>query len=173
MSSTATTTEGKHHVIDTRRAIRLTLAWVVPLGLFASTPWLDVPQIPLETYKGMRYVVIFGLLFASIIAIKTAWRYIGGPKDAEPWYTNGYLVGAVVFWAIAPPSWFFIEYLMFDSGQIAIPTDIPCKAPGTAECLLEQKAEYLKHVKTYADMASKIWAAVGASLGATIAASRR
>jgi hypothetical protein len=159
--------------IDTGPAVGMTLLWAVPLLLFSGTPLLGAPPWSLGAYKAVRYVLIGALLLASAMAIKTAWRYIGGAKTDPPWYTNGYLVGAVVFWAIAPPSWFFTEYFLFDSGQIAVPTDIPCQSTVLAECLSEQKAEYLRHVKTYADLASRIWAAVGASLGAAIAASRK
>lgn len=54
----------------------------------------------------------------------------------------------VVFWTLAPPIWFFLEYRWFDTGKI---TDIP-------------KDVTLDSVKAYSDFASKIWAAVLAAV---------
>jgi hypothetical protein len=60
------------------------------------------------------------------------------------------------FWALFPPLWFFAEYYFVDSGFVAPP-------PGTT------KEDLLSSLKSYADFASKIWAAVGALLAVLLA----
>jgi len=55
-----------------------------------------------------------------------------------------------VFWALGPPIWFFVEYYAVDHDWIV-------NLPGTKDALLHS-------VTTYADYASKIWAAVVATI---------
>jgi len=64
------------------------------------------------------------------------------------------LMAYSVFWVLAPPIWFFIEYFAVESNCIAG---------------LPKSAANLKTIKDYADYASKIWAGVLALLGALIA----
>jgi hypothetical protein len=162
-----------HHV-DARTAAVLTAIWAIPLALWACYAFTTFPALSLDGYRNFRNVLVAALLLISGIGVYVAWGFIGGDKTAKPWYTNGFLVAAVVFWAVAPPVWFFVEYLNFDSEKIGVPANfIKCKSTVAFECAAEVKVEYLKHVKTYSDMASKIWAATGAALGAAIAAARK
>lgn len=163
-----------NHKVNAKTAAWLTACWAIPMALWASYLFFDLEPVSFESYKAFRHFIIFALLVGSAAGIGVAWKFIGGDKHAEPWYTSGFLVSAVVFWAIAPPVWFFVEYYHFDSGVIKIPENfIQCKSQVAAECAHEIKTEYLKHVKTYADLASKIWASVGAVLGGAIAAARK
>lgn len=62
-----------------------------------------------------------------------------------------YHIYEIVFWTLGPPIWFFVEYYLLDR-EIIIPP------PGT------DKEKFLITAKSYADTASKIWAAVLAVL---------
>ena len=169
--------------VDAKRALWVSLAWAIPmfsLTLFAVICKSSKYQISLETYSALRYVLVFFLVVMSVAGIHTAWKFIGGVATDPKWYSNGFLVGTVIFWAIAPPVWFFTEYLLFDNGLIALPEEITCVFDKTldtikqgAKCISDRKEQHLKQVKAYADLASKIWAAVGAALGLSIAAARK
>lgn len=163
-----------NHKVNAKTAAWLTACWAIPMALWVCYSLLDLGSVSLESYKTFRLLVIGALLVGSAYGIYVAWSFIGGDKNVKPWYTSGFLVSAVVFWAIAPPAWFFVEYYHFDSGTIQAPADfIKCKSQVAAECTHEIKTEYLKHVKAYSDQASKIWASVGAVIGGAIAAARK
>lgn len=84
------------------------------------------------------------------------------------------MVAAVVFWGVAPPAWFFVEYLQFDLGAIEIPINNACSETSAGACAAKAKESMLKDVKAYGDMAFRIWAAVGALLaGAITSAAKR
>ncbi len=164
----------QNHKVNAETAAWLTACWTIPMVLWACYSLTGFGPVSLESYKSFRLFIIVALLVGSAAGIFVAWSFIGGDKNGKPWYTSGFLVSAVVFWAIAPPVWFFVEYYHFDSGTIQAPTDfIKCKSQVAAECVHEIRIEYLKHVKAYSDQASKIWAAVGTVLGGAIAAARR
>lgn len=77
------------------------------------------------------------------------------------------VVIVVAFWTVVPPAWFFFEYYMVDHDWIR---NLPMTDPGGREAVLAS-------VKTYADYASKVWAAVAVAVlfqeGLTFAPPRR
>ena len=66
-----------------------------------------------------------------------------------------------MFWALAPPSYFFVEYYAFDQGFIEWDKPAKCAADLSRQCLAD--------LKTYSDLASKFWAGAGAMFVATTA----
>jgi hypothetical protein len=69
---------------------------------------------------------------------------------ARPRPINVYTAFVVACWALLPPAWFFGEYYAVDHDAF---TELPVA-----------KDAMLESVKAYADYASKIWAAVLASV---------
>jgi hypothetical protein len=69
---------------------------------------------------------------------------------AEANAARTFKVLAIVFWALAPPLWFFLESRAFDRGWIARPADSDKRT-----VLLTRK---------YGGLASKIWAMILATL---------
>jgi hypothetical protein len=67
-----------------------------------------------------------------------------------PHRMNARTAAVIVFWGLVPPIWFFAEYYAVDHDWLT-------SLPGP-------KAEMLESIKTYADYASKIWAAVLAAI---------
>jgi hypothetical protein len=157
-----------------------TAVWVVSMLMLLFAPWIaqsmDMRISPLShsTYLILRTVGILILIAFFAYGLGVAWRYIGGDAT-DSWYTNALLVFLVLFWALFPPSWFFLEYFLFDHEIIKLPLDLKCQADGgNIDCAKQTlKATYLAETKVYADLASKVWGAVGASLGATIAVAKR
>jgi hypothetical protein len=126
---------------------------------------LGVRGFPYGAYRTLRSlgaIVLLGLAFYSIYAVAQlvsqtmATKAPTVPATPAPWYTHGIILSLVVFWALFPPLWFFAEYYFVDSGFVALP-------PGTT------KVDLLSSLKSYADFASKIWAAVGALLAVLLA----
>jgi hypothetical protein len=79
------------------------------------------------------------------------------------------LISYSIFWILAPPIWFFLEYFAVESAWInGLPQHLDGIFPNNDVEKTERLA-YLKTVKDYADYASKIWAGVLALLLALIA----
>jgi len=96
-----------------------------------------------KAYWRVRVVLAFALVgFAG----SSVWHFAASSERSTFEYA------AVVFWVLGPPLWFFVEYLCLDSGWIGLPATSP------------DKAEALQSTRTYADYASKIWAAVLAAV---------
>jgi hypothetical protein len=89
-------------------------------------------------YSQARWVVADIALIAAIITIAYFAK--------SPRRMSGSTALVTVVWALAPPIWFFSEYYAVDHDCL---TNLPA-----------EKHELLDSVKTYADYASKIWAAV-------------
>ena len=108
-----------------------------------------VQQISYETYGKIRLsVAILLILYAGycIVAFASGSFRIEGGK--LPIATEA--IFHVVFWTLVPPIFFFLEYYFIDQGKILNPN--------------LKKDDFLKNIKTYQDMASKIWAAVLAAI---------
>lgn len=99
-------------------------------------------KISYDHYWDARFVIA---LLVIALAIYTVIRFSQAGARTGWWS-----ISLIVFWTIVPPVWFFIEYFAFDHGVIV---DAAGKAVGQ-----------LDSVKTYADYASKIWAAVLAAV---------
>jgi hypothetical protein len=145
-----------------------TSPWLLASLALLLAPFAGFPRVTYGVYAGIRGGAFVGLLVLVVAGFVVAWRHVGGHQDQRPWYTSGFLVSLLIFWAVFPPSWFFLEYMLFDRGQIALPGGATCMPMQTGAC-----ADFLARTKIYADLASKIWAAVFAALGAAIAVARR
>ncbi|MBL0919130.1 MAG: hypothetical protein IBJ14_10535 [Hydrogenophaga sp.] len=166
-----TTTARTSTSAEARYAILITLAWVALLSLFAfigeSSERGTAALISFDGYRRVRIVLAVILLMVAAFTIYTVLRHVSSATPG-PWYRSARLVALVAFWAIALPTWFFVEYLLFDSGRIGLPTNFTCTLPGFAnktDC-------YLQNVKTYAESASRIWAGVGVVVATLIASAR-
>jgi hypothetical protein len=154
------------------------MAWCAPwLALIAVLLLIsqvgDV-RISYERYKFWRNLGILILIGVAIIGILRALDIVGASQ--EPWYTIPFLVSLVLFWGLFPPVWFFLEYLLFDLGVFQLPTcpNAAVSSQGAeANCVAPIKKDFLPALKVYADMAAKIWAAVGVALGVAIGLARR
>jgi len=93
-----------------------------------------------ETFFWFRAVLAVLLLG---YAASTIYRFASPSPRQSVW--------EIVFWALGPPLWFFLEYFMLDRGWIKVPD-------------AASKDAFLKSIKDYADYASKIWAAVLAAV---------
>jgi hypothetical protein len=145
--------------VAAKSALGWTLLWVSTLSIYALAHCL-VGAYSYDAYKFIANAAAGLLAILTLLGVATAWQFIGGKREDPPWYTHGFLVALLIFWALAPPIWFFLEYYLFDTGAIKLP---PCVG-------LE---DFLKQIKVYADLGSKVWAAAGATLGAAVAAARK
>lgn len=94
------------------------------------------------TYNKVQWTAA---VIALVLAVITIGQFARKPRRMGP----GTAV-VIVLWGLLPPIWFFCEYYAADHGWLTY-------LPGP-------KAEVLESVKTYADYASKIWAAVLAAI---------
>lgn len=154
-----------------KRVTVLTAIWLLPSLLLLSWPILKLPVIPYGLYLWVRNIAVIVLIMLVFVGITKAASYIG-PAAKSPWYTSATLVSLVLFWSLFPPSWFFLEYFMFDTGYLALPDKV-AKAMATSSDSAKVKAEFMALTATYADLSSKIWISVGAALATAIAVSRR
>jgi hypothetical protein len=164
------------------------LPWIVPLGsmvvlaslvlsIWQGWRWLTWLTISLDQFHSVRKVLA---LFAVVYAIICAWRLIKNvalPRDLHEQFLPE-LIAISIFWVLAPPIWFFVEYFAVENDRITnLPRaadppapDAPANQAAAALAANEAaKAKYLKTIKDYADYASKIWAGVLALLLALIA----
>jgi hypothetical protein len=99
------------------------------------------------------------MCLAVLAAIYTIWcierlaRNVLIPGNLDQKFVPE-LMAYSIFWVLAPPMWFFLEYFAAESDCIS---DLP-RSDGN-----------LKIIKDYADYASKVWAGVLALLAALIA----
>lgn len=158
-TSTPQSGDGSRGPVNVRGAFVWTLVWIVPAVVYVAYPTLLGPY-EYNTYLTFRTVALLLIVILALAGIVRAWKIISGGDQHSPWYTDAFLVALVLFWAVAPPIWFFVEYYLFDSGLVKLPVGAEIKS-------------FLARTKIYADMASKIWAGVGASLGAALAVARK
>jgi hypothetical protein len=131
------------------------VSMVALVGLVASIwqGWF-VHWITFDCFLFSRKIIAF---LAALYAIICAWRLYENVamKTLDQKFVPE-LIFYSIFWVLAPPIWFFVEYFAIESDWIALPVN-------------KDRTEYLKTIKNYADYASKIWAGVLALLGALIA----
>ena len=159
VAGTTEVTNNDDYHVPAAVAAKWSAVWIAGMLAFTLSPYV-FGAYAYDTYLQIRNGAIVLLPILAAFGIAIAWKFIGGKKNDPPWYTSGFLVALVVFWAIWPPTWFFVEYLLFEIDKISLPSGI-------------HKKDFLTHIKAYADLASKIWTAVGAALGGAIAAARK
>jgi hypothetical protein len=137
-------------------ALAVCIVSMVVLALLVLLIWQGWLQhlISLDRFHKIRkYVALFVVLYATLCV----WRLtknVAIPRDLKQEFLPE-LIAYSIFWVLAPPIWFFVEYFAVASDWIHVP-------PANRE-------EYVKTIKDYADYASKIWAGVLALLLALIA----
>lgn len=152
------------------------LPWITLLGILLIIATWTTLSIPYGMYENGRAIGLGIMIVLAVAGLLRAFDMIG--TAGEPWYTISFLVALVMFWGLFPPTWFFTEYLLFDRETIQFPEDVR-QAIERAELekdlrrVAEIKKEFLGVKKTYADMGSRIWVAVGAALGTTIGFAKR
>jgi hypothetical protein len=166
----------------------VSIAAQIPVGKVIAwcSPWLAViaflllisqigdVRISYESYKIWRNFGAGLLIVVAIIGILRALDIVGNSQD--PWFTIPFLVSLILFWGLFPPIWFFLEYLLFDLGVFQLPNCPSATiSPQGAEinCVAPMKKDFLPALKVYADMAAKIWAAVGVAIGVAIGLAKR
>jgi hypothetical protein len=154
------------------------LMWTVPwvallVGLLIVSSFTNV-RISYAVYTYARRCGAVVLVVLAIVGILRALDLVG-KKDDRPWYTDGYLVALVLFWGLGPPTWFFTEYYLIDQRTLALPDELQLRFAAATDDKVRAEilAAYLAATKTYADMAAKIWVAVGAALVTTIGLVKR
>jgi hypothetical protein len=155
----------------------ITLLWAVPLLLLLLNAQFKMVVIEHQTYVAWRAILIFILLGLGIWGLLRSFDLLKA-HAGDPWYTDPLLVSLVLFWGLFPPMWFFVEYLSFDRGSFALPLVVPkeiqaAQANADPAAVENLRSDFLARTKLYADMASKVWFAVGAALGAVISLTRR
>lgn len=166
MSNTKTPA-GKH-----TRIMLWSLVWVAPLLAGLMTALTNhhhgIPPFSFNAYQLIR----FAGAAAALCFMTTAFlRALGHVANRSAWSEDSFLIWSMLFWALFPPSWFFVEYAMFDLGQIALPRPDEPTCNGLSEIGKKDTycEDYLDRLQVYAALASKIWAAVGAALAAIVA----
>ena len=158
--------------IPKRAVAKWTALWVVPLiGLYALTYFTSL-QIPHAWYQTGRLIAVVVMVVLVVIGSADRFRSRRWPPH-RPLVHDPLLVALVIFWGLFPPAWFFTEYLLFDRDTILLPVEMLDKikaapAASQAEVAASFKTANLAATKTYADMASKFWVAVGAALATAI-----
>jgi len=117
------------------------------------------------------------MLVLAVVGLLRAFDVVGIHKG-EPWFTDPLLVALALFWGLFPPMWFFVEYLSFDRGAFALPVKLQQAIQAATDAndavrAAKLEADFLASTKLYADMAAKVWVAVGTALGAVVAMVRR
>jgi hypothetical protein len=139
--------------------ILLTMCWVAPLIALLIVGSFTNYRIEYDHYQGALAVI--GMLYALDVV---------GQNKGSPWYTNGFLVALVLFWGLCPPTWFFTEYYLVDQRALGLPPDVVEAMTAAVDDKTKKDAfaAHLAATKTYADLASKIWFAVGAALATAV-----
>jgi hypothetical protein len=160
-----------------------TVAWVFLLLVFVAIALLRNKPIAYADYEfGVRVAAVI-LVIVAIVGLCVALKNVG--PDAKPWYTvgKGFLVALVLFWGLFPPTWFFLEYWLFDNGIFQMPEYLQKEWDSLVGSdkdkrdlvkAFELKAKYLAaSTKAYSDLALKIWVAVGAGLATAIGLAKK
>ena len=164
-------------VVPRLQVFLVTLVWTVPLLLLLLNAQFKVVVVEHRTYLSCRAVLILVLLGLGIWGLLRSFDLLKA-HAGDPWYTDPLLVGLVLFWGLFPPMWFFVEYLSFDRGSFALPSNLlreleAATAEGRAVDASKLRADFLSETKLYADMAAKVWFSVGAAHGAVIGLTKR
>jgi hypothetical protein len=129
------------------------LASIVFFVVLVTRIWQGRLTISRARFEHFR---MYLAIFAAAYAAYCVWRFaekidIGKPIPPDFKYE---LIAYSIFWVLAPPIWFFVEYFAVANNCIVgFPGDDP----------------NLKKIKDYADYASKVWAAVLGLLVALLA----
>jgi len=91
-------------------------------------------------------------LFALACTIFFGTKHIFEDKTSV--HLNGWSISLLLFWALFPPLWFFVEYFAIYDGRIA--ADPKIYGP-----------DLPSQIKTFADFSAKIWAAFAVVYGFT------
>lgn len=154
--------------------ISLTMCWVAPLIVLLIVGSFTDYHIGYDRYQIGRRMASGLLVALAIVGMLYALDVVGQNKGS-PWYTNGFLVALVLFWGLCPPTWFFTEYYLVDQKALGLPPDVVAamKAAVDGKGKADVFAAHLATTKTYADLASKIWVAVGAALATAVGFANR
>lgn len=143
------------------------LVLVLMLGflMVSNLGWLKlvIPNLP---YQWARGIGTFVILVLTACALKLTFKCIDHPSKV--WHWNPFLVSMVAFWALFPPSWFFLEHALFEHGLIALFNGESCE-PHCPSDICESE---LTRLDTYAGLASKIWAGMAATFAVAIGLSK-
>ena len=130
-------------------SIWICIAALAVLGFICLSAAFSRGSITEDGYRRFRAVVIlFSIVFAAIALLRITEK-VAIPGSIPGEFVSE-LVGYLMFWVLVPPAWFFTEYFSYDNGWVT-------GVPGGLSKRLAQ-------IKSYADYASKIWAAVVAML---------
>jgi len=140
---------------------------VLAFVLLNALPFSDrSAPIPYSAYVSSRVVGTGFILVLTGFALVRAYSYV--LKPSPPWYRDGFLLAAIFFWALFPPTWFFTEYSLFEHGYIVLSDGSRCDPHehcGTCKHELDR-------LKAYADLASKIWAGMAVLFATTVGLSK-
>lgn len=118
-----------------------------------------VSAIPYSDYRNVVWIVGPLLVGLILYGVYRASRYIpmsASSPNIGPWYGDWFLVALLIFWALGPPSYFFVEYYAFEEGLLQCWNHEKPKKDDKVPCL--------EDVRIYGDLASKFWAGAGAVL---------
>ena len=159
------------------RTFVFTMIWMLPLAALLFIAVFRLHVFSHSTYIGARFALIVLMLCFAVAGLLRAFDLVG-TNTGKPWFTDALLITLVVFWGLFPPMWFFVEYLSFDRGSIALPQELvdliaAAETDKRKEVAEKQTATFLSSTKLYAEMSAKVWAAVGTVLAGIIALVKR
>lgn len=147
--------------------VAFTVAWVLVFAGLILAPFVsNFAPLAYSTYVNARFAGLVLILVLTALALVRAYSYSG--ESSTPWYKDGFLLAAVFFWALFPPTWFFTEFVLFEHGHIDLSDGSRCSPSGYSNVCKHE----LGRLKAYADLASKIWAGMAAVFATTIALSK-
>jgi hypothetical protein len=117
---------------------------LILLAFLIIAAWTRRLKIGETCYRWLRSLAAFLVSVHALIAIYRLATEIAIPRSLEITFVSE-LIGYLVFWLLVPPIWFFFEYFAVASDAIVG---------------IDSSETNLKRIKDYADLASKIWAAV-------------
>jgi hypothetical protein len=123
------------------------------LVLLIAAAWLGLGNVSVRLYRGFRALVAVAATVYAAISIYRIATQVAIPQNLNEVFVPE-LIGYIILWVLAPPLWFFFEFLAANTKWVTG---------------LATTADELKLVKDYSDLASKIWAAVLAILAGLIA----
>jgi hypothetical protein len=128
---------------------------LVLLGIVVGLIWSDLlrQKISVDCFLKSRIcLTILAVGYAIYCVLRLSYSVLI-PRHLDQEFLLE-LIAYSIFWVLAPPIWFFAEYLAVKSDCVNGFSPDPA---------------HLKEIKDYADYASKIWAGVLALLAALIA----
>ena len=132
------------------------------LGFLSHLFWGRL-RVQYDCYYLVRLLVALELIvYATICVKKFALR------EYDPTVASDKMIASVhiIFWTLGPSLWFFLEYVLIDMNGISIRKNAYFQELLKINSFnyIISKEAFLKNTKEYADIASKIWAAVLAAL---------